>query len=93
MQNKKKGTKNEHKSMARDRDAGALVVRAGGSLGLFDYIALFPDFVRLVQVKSNRWPARAEMAALSAFRTPDYALKVIERWDDYAKEPLMKYLP
>ena len=90
MNNKKKGWRNEHKSMARDRAAGALVLRAGGSLGLFDYIALFPDFVRLVQVKSNRWPGHDELKAIGDFQTPPYARKVIERWDDYARAPLVR---
>ena len=87
---KQKGNRNEHRSMARDRAAGALVLRAGGSLGLFDYIALFPDYVRLVQVKSNRWPGKTEMEALSTFRPPHYGRKIIERWDDYAREPKVK---
>lgn len=90
MNAKQKGTRNEHKSMQRDRRAGALVVRAGGSLGLFDYIALYPDVVRLVQVKSNRWPGTLEMAALSEFRPPAYGRKIIERWDDYAKVPRIR---
>lgn len=93
MNTKKKGWKNEHKSMARDRQAGALVLRAGGSLGLFDYIALFPNFVRLVQVKSNRWPGKIEMEALSQFRAPPYGRKVVERWDDYARTPIVKEIP
>lgn len=88
--NKKKGTRNEHKSMVRDRLAGAYVVRAGGSLGLFDYLALYPDFIRLVQVKTNRWPAKAEMEALHAFRAPHYGRKIVERWDDYARRPVVR---
>lgn len=76
--------------MQRDRNNGALVLRAGGSLGLFDYVALYPDVLRLVQVKSNRWPDKTEMAALLAFRPPHYGRKIIERWNDYAKEPMIR---
>lgn len=93
MKTKRKGTRNEYKSMLRDTAAGALCVRAGGSLGVFDYIALYPDFVRLVQVKSNRWPGAAEMEALHAFSAPHYGRKIIERWNDYAREPLVREVP
>lgn len=66
------------------------MLRAGGSLGLFDYIALYPDFARLVQVKSNRWPGIVEMEALHAFRPPHYGRKVVERWNDYARAPMVR---
>lgn len=87
---KRKGPRNERKSMQRDIDAGATVVPARGSYGPFDYIALYYDFARLVQVKSNRWPDRAEMEALSTFRAPHYGRKIVERWDDYARAPLVR---
>jgi hypothetical protein len=87
---KKKGTRNEHRSMQRDRDAGAICLRAGASLGVFDYIALYPDYVRLVQVKTNRWPGHDEMRAIHEFPPLAYGKKVVERWDDYAREPKVK---
>ena len=51
---------------------GWSVTKAGGSLGVFDLVACRRDpapdcylpVVRLIQVKSNRWPRSAEMAAL-----------------------------
>lgn len=76
--------------MARHRKSGAYVVRAGGSFGLFDYLALFPTYVLFVQVKSNRWPDHTEMLALHAFKPPYYGYKIIERWNDYAKEPIIR---
>lgn len=87
---KQKGNRNEYKSRDRHIANGASVVRAGGSLGIFDLIALYGDFALLIQVKSNRWPGTAEMGALSTFQAPAYAKKVIERWDDYAREPLVR---
>ena len=90
MHAKKKGTRNEHKSMARRTTEGAYCIRAGGSLGIWDYIALYSDHVALVQVKSNRWPGRDEIQAISTFRAPHYGRKIIERWDDYAREPLVR---
>jgi len=51
------------------------VIKAGGSLGLFDLVALGSRYVDLVQVKANRRPGRKEMAALKAFKAPSYAAK------------------
>ncbi len=90
---KQKGNRNEHKSIRRHAAAGAYCTRAGGSLGLFDFIALYSDRAVLVQVKSNRWPSPAETKALVQFVCPEYATKIIERWDDYVKEPLVRELP
>lgn len=87
---KRKGTRNEHKSMRLHSAAGAYCVRAGGSLGIFDFIALYPDYLLLVQVKSNRWPGGRELQALSAFCAPPYGHKIIERWDDYARSPIVR---
>lgn len=90
MNGKAKGTRNEHKSRDRHLGAGACVVRAGGSLGLFDLVALYGDYALLIQVKSNRWPGTVEMQALSQFIAPHYGRKIVERWDDYAKSPLVR---
>lgn len=93
MNTKAKGTRNEHKSMERHTAAGAHCIRAGGSLGKFDFVALYPLRALLVQVKSNRWPSRAENQALVQYLCPQYAQKVVERWDDYAREPKVKEIP
>jgi Holliday junction resolvase len=90
MNAKAKGNRNEYRSRNRHIAAGAAVVRAGGSLGLFDLIALYGDCAWLIQVKSNRWPGGEEMHALVSFVCPRYARKVIERWDDYARVPLVR---
>jgi len=66
---KDKGNRRERQAKAVLEADGWLVVKAGGSLGLFDLVALHVDYgVLLVQVKSNRPPARAEMDALHAFQ-------------------------
>ena len=66
---KDKGNRRERQAKAVLEADGWLVVKAGGSLGLFDLVALHVDYgVLLVQVKSNRPPARAEMDALRAFQ-------------------------
>lgn len=87
---KQKGTRNEHRSMLRHTAAGAHCVRAGGSLGIFDFVALYADYALLVQVKTNRWPGYSELQALSEFRAPHYGRKIVERWDDYARSPKVR---
>lgn|SRR5215207_4479993 len=88
--NKRKGTKSEHRSMLRHVQSGAFCIRSGGSLGLFDFLAVYPSVLVFIQVKSNRWPGKAEMEAISTFKSPYYGRKIIERWDDYAREPLVR---
>jgi Holliday junction resolvase len=46
--------------------AGYFVVKAGGSLGPADLIALYPGIgqVRFIQVKANRWPPPVERGEL-----------------------------
>jgi hypothetical protein len=90
MKTQRKGTKNEHRSMRLHTRAGAYCVRAGGSLGLWDYLAVYPTHLLLVQVKSNRWPGTVEMEALLRFQCPQYGHKIIERWDDYARSPQVR---
>lgn len=66
---KAKGARQERRAKAQLEADGWLVVKAGGSLGLFDLVGLHVDYgVRLIQVKSNRRPGRAEMDALQAFQ-------------------------
>jgi hypothetical protein len=65
---------------------GAIVLKAGGSLGPVDLIAWWPGkCVMAVQVKSNRRPGRAEMQGLIdlAARCGGSRDKVmIHRWMD-----------
>jgi len=55
MNAKRKGTRNEHRSMRLLEAAGYSVTRAAASLGDWDIIAIGPVDVILVQVKSNAW--------------------------------------
>lgn len=66
---KAKGARQERRAKAHLEGEGYHVVKAGGSLGVFDLVALHPDYgIRLIQVKSNRKPGRQEMDALRAFQ-------------------------
>jgi len=62
-----KGRDREYYVINRLRKEGALIAkRSYGSKGPIDVLAVFPDCVRLVQVKKNGIP-RGELAALKEF--------------------------
>ena len=64
MNCKAKGSRRERQARKILETAGYHVVKAGGSLGTFDLIALGPRGARLVQVKSNEKPRPAERERL-----------------------------
>jgi hypothetical protein len=90
---KRKGTKNEHRSMALLETAGYRCTRSGASLGVFDVIGVGRLGIVLVQVKTNRWPDPVEMEAMREFIVPSNAYKLIHRWRDYQKVPDVKEVP
>ena len=98
---KAKGTRRERQARDILESQGFAVTRAAGSLGLWDLIGLRrqpePDrylpVVKLVQVKSNRWPRTAEVEALEAdvatYPRP-FVLGEIWRFDDQRSEPRIR---
>ena len=56
MRAKRKGTRNEHRTMALLESAGYHCTRSGGSLGVFDVIGIGSSDIVLVQVKTRDWP-------------------------------------
>lgn len=87
---KGKGSKNERRSLAFLEKAGYAVTKSGGSLGAWDLIGIGPNDVVLVQCKTNRWVGLAEMAVLRGFVVPPNCRKLVHRWNDYAREPLVR---
>ena len=63
------------------------VIKAGGSLGMFDLVAIGWRGVLLVQVKSNGLPPPKERALISAARVPSFCKKEIWVWYDRRPEP------
>jgi len=62
-----KGRSREYGAMRRLREMGALdVSRSYGSHGMFDIRAVFPDHVRLIQVKGS-YMTRREFTGLKKF--------------------------
>lgn len=91
---KAKGSRNELKVKAQLETLGWSVVKAGGSLGIFDLVAIHPDKDKgfLIQVKSNRQPPKAEREAIFTFPVPPYMSKLV--WivmDGKPREPIIEY--
>ncbi len=90
MNKKRKGNKNEHKSISLLENMGYRCTRAAASLGEWDIVAISPKDVLLVQVKSNKWPDSLEMKRLEEFKCPNCVKKLIHRWDDYKRKPKIR---
>ena len=82
-----KGRRNEHRSMRLLESMGYTCHRMAGSKGEWDFIALGPIDVVLVQVKSNAWPGSVEMERLRLFVAPRNARKLVHRWRDRTRLP------
>jgi Holliday junction resolvase len=92
MDRKRKGTRNEHRSIALLEAAGYACTRAAASLGVFDIIGIGSTDVVLVQVKTRDWPGAVEMETLQSFPVPSNCRKLIHRWRDRKNIPDLKEL-
>jgi hypothetical protein len=91
---KRKGSRLERKSIAQLQAAGYLCVRSAASLGPFDVIAINSLGLRCIQIKANSWPGPVERENLrhAAKGLPPNALIECWRWNDNARQPLIKTL-
>ena len=89
---KRKGSRNEHKTIRRLEEMGYRCTRAAGSLGEFDIVAIGRHDIRLVQVKSNCFPGPAERETIELVPAPPNAVKELWRWDDHARRPRIQEL-
>jgi hypothetical protein len=92
MNNKAKGSRRERQARVILELAGYFVVKAGGSLGCWDLVALGPAGARLVQVKSNGKPRPAEREALELFPRLPYCSKELWVFYDRHREPMIEVL-
>ena len=92
MKTKRKGNRNEHRTMALLEAAGYSCTRSGGSLGVFDVVGIGSTDLVLVQVKSNEWPRSDEMEQLRLFAVPANCRRLIHRWRDRVRLPDVKEL-
>ena len=92
---KEKGRKRELRARKMLSEVGYMVIRAAGSHGLFDLVAISgTGGIRLIQVKSNRKPPPAEMEALRDFKVPTCCTSK-ELWVFYdgTHEPSIEVIP
>jgi Holliday junction resolvase len=87
MNGKRKGTRNEHRSMALLEAAGYSCTRAAASLGIFDVVGIGPTDVVLVLCKTRDWPGSVEMETIHSFACPPFCKKIVHRWRDGARMP------
>jgi Holliday junction resolvase-like predicted endonuclease len=83
MNAKRKGSRQERKARKALEAAGYLVIKAGGSLGLFDLVAENRQGVRHIQVKSNRLPDPAERENMLSVKGRLPQNSTIEIWVFY----------
>jgi Holliday junction resolvase len=92
-QPKRKGTRAELKAIRLLEAAGYVCTKAGGSLGLFDVVAIGTHDVRCIQVKSGG--ARLSMIEreqIAALAVPANVTREYWRWPDYARAPVIERL-
>jgi len=90
---KRKGSRAELKCIRILEMAGYCCTKAGGSLGIFDVIALGPRDVKAIQVKAGT--ARLsplEREQIRGTEVPPNCIKEYWRFLDYAREPLIEVL-
>jgi len=92
MNAKSKGTRTEHKARRILEAAGYQVTRAGGSLGVFDLVAIGPADVRCIQVKANKYCSAVEREQLELFVVAPNVSKEIWRFLDRVPAPLIERL-
>ena len=92
MNCKRKGTKNEHRSMAVLESSGYLCTRSAASLGAWDLVAISSKDILLVQCKTNRWPSAIELEAMENFPAPPNCRKLVHRWRPRKRLPDVKEL-
>ena len=94
MNAKAKGTRLERKTFKMLQSAGYQCIRSAASLGPFDLIAINHLGIRCIQVKANAWPGPVEREDLqaAALSLPPNARVECWRWNDHAREPVIKLL-
>jgi hypothetical protein len=93
MNAKRKGTRNEHRSIRLLEAAGYACTRAAASLGTSDIVGIGSADIVLCQVKTRDWPGAVEMEALKTFPAPANCRKLLHRWRDRQSTPDVREVP
>lgn len=90
---KRKGSRAELKCIRILEAAGYCCTKSGGSLGVFDVIALGPKDVRAIQVKSgNARLSLLEREQMQMTDVPPNCSREYWRFLDYARTPIIEIL-
>lgn len=90
---KRKGSRAELKCIRILEAAGYCCTKAGGSLGVFDVIALGPRDVRAIQVKAGTARLSAlEREQIQVTEVPPNCSKEYWLFVDYARQPMIEIL-
>lgn len=90
---KRKGTRGEHRAIKLLEACGYVVTRSGGSLGVFDLVAIGPRDIRCVQVKCGSARLSAiEREAITGLMVPPNVSKEAWRFPDRARTPTIERL-
>lgn len=85
-----KGRRNEHRSMALFEAMGYETLRSAASKTRWDFIAWNAHETYFVQVRTGRWPSPAEMEDFKQAMIPPRSSKIIHRWEQGQRLPLVK---
>lgn len=91
MNGKAKGSRAERKAIRLLEASGYVCTKAGGSLGLFDVIAIGAADVRCCQVKSgSKYCSHTEREQIQLLPVPINVSKEIWRFPDYCRAPIVE---
>jgi Holliday junction resolvase len=91
--NKAKGSRGERRCIRILEAAGYCCCKAGGSLGLFDVVAVGSQDVRCIQVKcGGSYLSGVEREQIRALAVPPNVSRECWRFPDYARAPLIERL-
>ena len=90
---KRKGTRAERRAIKILEQAGYCCTKAGGSLGLFDVIAIGALDVRCLQVKAGtKYLSAIEREQIQGLAMPAGCTREVWRFPDRCKAPLIERL-
>ncbi len=93
MKAKAKDTRAERRAIRILEAAGYCCTKAGGSLGLFDVIAIGAQDVRCIQVKAGgEYSSGVEREQIQALTVPAVISRECWRFPDRCKAPLIERL-
>lgn len=93
MNTKAKGSRAERRAIRILEAAGYVCTKAGGSLGLFDVIAIGPHDVRCVQVKSGgAYLSAVEREQIQGMVAPANVTRESWRFPDRCRTPVIERL-